>query len=141
MPTFDADGCQGIGRGGRAVRSRNCGSGMWTIFSALFSRVSIDLGGTLRSRRDSLPTDKRLMRMAAGEADPGLAALYFQLGRYLLDFQLAAGRHGGESARHLGRRDLEPVELRLPREHQRADELLARGDDEPRRVRRAAGAT
>jgi alpha-L-fucosidase 2 len=50
-------------------------------FHELFSRVSIDLGS---SAGDALPTDKRLTRFAAGEADPGLAALYFQLGRYLL---------------------------------------------------------
>lgn len=50
-------------------------------FHELFSRVSIELGGP---DLQPLPTDKRLTRFAAGEADPGLAALYFQLGRYLL---------------------------------------------------------
>ena len=103
-------------------------------FHGLFSRVTIDLGD---SEGHTLPTDRRLLRFASGEADPGLAALYFQLGRYLLDLQLAARRHGGESARHLGRGDHESVELRLPREHQCADELLARGDDESRRSARS----
>jgi alpha-L-fucosidase 2 len=34
--------------------------------------------------RESLPTDERLARVQRGEADEGLAALYFQYGRYLL---------------------------------------------------------
>jgi len=49
--------------------------------SAMFERVSLDLGG---SNRDSIATDERLNRAKAGEADPALAALYFQYGRYLL---------------------------------------------------------
>jgi len=48
---------------------------------SLFDRVSIDLG---RSEQDSLPTDRRLEAAKKGRADPGLAALYFQFGRYLL---------------------------------------------------------
>lgn len=48
---------------------------------AMFGRVSLDLGG---SGRDSMPTDERLKRAQEGEADPSLAALYFQYGRYLL---------------------------------------------------------
>ncbi|MHC4579879.1 MAG: glycoside hydrolase family 95 protein, partial [Planctomycetota bacterium] len=48
---------------------------------AMFERVSLDLGG---SDRDSLATDERLKRAKEGEADPALAALYFQYGRYLL---------------------------------------------------------
>ncbi len=44
-------------------------------------RVSLKLGsGDL----DALPTDERLQRVQAGEDDPGLLALYFQYGRYLL---------------------------------------------------------
>ncbi|HUT92659.1 MAG TPA: glycoside hydrolase N-terminal domain-containing protein [Thermoguttaceae bacterium] len=46
-----------------------------------FNRVSLDLGGP--NRRD-LPTDERLAAFRRGEADPGLASLYFQFGRYLL---------------------------------------------------------
>ena len=49
--------------------------------SAMFERVSLDLGG---SNRDSIATDERLNRAKAGEADPALGALYFQYGRYLL---------------------------------------------------------
>ncbi len=49
-------------------------------YARLFGRVAIDLGdGALQ-----LPTDKRLARAAAGQADPVLDALYFQFGRYLL---------------------------------------------------------
>ncbi len=56
----------------------------------LFRRVSIDLG-----RADtSTPTDQRIRNFANGN-DPGLAALYFQYGRYLL---IAASRPGGQPA-------------------------------------------
>ena len=54
---------------------------------ALFRRVSLDLG---RSLNDSLPTDLRLRRYQPG-ADPALAALYYQFGRYLL---IAGSRPG-----------------------------------------------
>lgn len=46
-----------------------------------FERAAIELPRTALSE---LPTDERLLRSARGEADPELAALYFQLGRYLL---------------------------------------------------------
>ena len=45
----------------------------------LFDRVSIDLGPG-----NNLPTDIRLQEVKSGVKDPGLAALYFQYGRYLL---------------------------------------------------------
>jgi alpha-L-fucosidase 2 len=48
---------------------------------ALFNRVELDLG---RSEAAALPTDERLDRFRKGAADPGLAALYFQFGRYVL---------------------------------------------------------
>ncbi|WP_346277784.1 hypothetical protein [Pseudonocardia sp.] len=41
--------------------------------------MSLDLGGG----RDDVPTDRRRERLAAGERDDGLLALYFQYGRYL----------------------------------------------------------
>jgi alpha-L-fucosidase 2 len=47
----------------------------------LFRRVTLDLGSTSSS---ALPTDDRLARLAEGKDDPGLVALYCQLGRYLL---------------------------------------------------------
>jgi len=43
----------------------------------------------------SLPTDERLLRCGRGADDPGLAALYFQLGRYLL---CASSRPGSLAA-------------------------------------------
>ena len=49
--------------------------------SSIFNRVSIDLGDTEQS---CLPVDKRLEDFKAGADDPGLVALYFQFGRYLL---------------------------------------------------------
>lgn len=55
----------------------------------LFRRVRIDLG---RGEGDTLPTDERLKRVQEGADDPGLAALYFQYGRYLL---MGSSRPGG----------------------------------------------
>ena len=49
--------------------------------SSVFDRVSIDLGETAQSL---LPIDRRLEQMREGAEDPGLIALYFQYGRYLL---------------------------------------------------------
>src|SRR6185436_4678079 len=46
----------------------------------LFGRVAIDLGTTEAARR---PTDERIASVGR-TADPQLAALYFQFGRYLL---------------------------------------------------------
>jgi len=48
---------------------------------AMFDRVDLDLG---RDLSGPLPTDARLERVKAGGEDAGLAALYFQYGRYLL---------------------------------------------------------
>lgn len=48
---------------------------------SLFRRVELNLGST---DADNLPTDERLEAVKAGAADPGLVALYFQYGRYLL---------------------------------------------------------
>ena len=48
--------------------------------AALFGRVSLDLGPTFDP---SQPTDQRISKSAV-QNDPGLAALYFQYGRYLL---------------------------------------------------------
>ncbi|MDY7221501.1 glycoside hydrolase family 95 protein [Halalkalibacterium halodurans] len=61
-------------------------------YHALYSRVKIHLGA---SEADSLPTDERLERIRQGEGDPGLAALYFQYGRYLL---IACSRPGTQAA-------------------------------------------
>ena len=57
----------------------------------LFQRVTLDLGSNYNT---SLPTDERLRR-APNSNDPGLAALVFQYGRYLL---IASSRAGGQPA-------------------------------------------
>ncbi len=50
-------------------------------YRRFYDRVQLDLGGGEEGDR---PTDERLAAFAAGGSDPGLAALYFQFGRYLL---------------------------------------------------------
>jgi len=57
----------------------------------LFRRVDLNLGTTEAMK---LPTDERIRDFAKG-ADPQLAALYFQFGRYLL---LSCSRPGGQAA-------------------------------------------
>jgi alpha-L-fucosidase 2 len=52
-------------------------------YQKLFGRVSLDLGSA-GPEVESLPTDERLKRVEKGAADPGLVAMYFQYGRYLL---------------------------------------------------------
>ncbi len=47
----------------------------------LFNRVDLDLGP---GPHPDWPTDRRLEAVRGGETDPGLEALYFQFGRYLL---------------------------------------------------------
>lgn len=60
---------------------------------ALFRRVELDLGA---SAADELPTDERIRRYRAGSGeDPGLAALYYQFGRYIL---IATSRPGSQPA-------------------------------------------
>jgi alpha-L-fucosidase 2 len=59
----------------------------------LFCRVALDLGRS--SGAAVLPTDARVLRFAKGEPDPGLVALLFQYGRYLL---IASSRPGGQPA-------------------------------------------
>ena len=59
---------------------------------ALFDRVRLDLG---TSDAESLPTDTRLARNVEASDDPGLKALLFQYGRYLL---IASSREGTQPA-------------------------------------------
>ena len=49
-------------------------------YTELFGRVQIDLG----EQKNNLPTDQRLNEFSNSDDDRGLAALYFQYGRYLL---------------------------------------------------------
>ncbi len=59
----------------------------------LFRRVGLDLGSAPGAA--DLGTDARLERFVKGEADPGLATLLYQYGRYLL---IASSRPGGPPA-------------------------------------------
>lgn len=71
---------------------------------ALFRRVSIDLGPS----RDSQPTDQRIILNQKDAADPGLSALFYQYGRYLL---IASSRPGGLPANLQGiwNQDMKPA--------------------------------
>jgi alpha-L-fucosidase 2 len=60
---------------------------------ALYRRVALDLGGNPAVA--SATTIARLLRFAQGHADPGLATLLFNYGRYLL---IACSRPGGQPA-------------------------------------------
>jgi alpha-L-fucosidase 2 len=63
---------------------------------SLFERVDLYLGHPqMTEEQSSLPTDERLHRFQRGQFDPGLAALYFQFGRYLL---MACSRPGSQAA-------------------------------------------
>ncbi len=50
-------------------------------YQSLFNRVELDLGQT---DARYFPTDERINAVKRGSPDPGLIALYFQYGRYLL---------------------------------------------------------
>ena len=65
-----------------------------TDHGELYSRVAVELDGPTR---DDLPTDERLRAYASsgGAGDPGLEALLFQYGRYLL---IASSRPGTQPA-------------------------------------------
>jgi alpha-L-fucosidase 2 len=52
-------------------------------YRSLFGRVELNLGASALDRQ-SLTTDQRLERYTAEGHDPGLEAMYFQYGRYLL---------------------------------------------------------
>lgn len=66
-------------------------------YQSLFGRVKLDLG---RSAQERLPTDKRQLSYSQGAYDPGLEALYFQYGRYLL---ISSSRPGTLPAHLQGR--------------------------------------
>ena len=63
----------------------------------LFDRVELKLGTPDGDgiRADELPTDERLRRVRQGAVDPGLEALLFDYGRYLL---IASSRPGTQAA-------------------------------------------
>jgi alpha-L-fucosidase 2 len=59
-------------------------------YQKLFRRVELNLGENPAA--ENLFTDERLARFAEGQPDPGLAALLYQYGRYLL---ISSSRPGG----------------------------------------------
>lgn len=73
-------------------------------YQNLFHRVSLTLGGVKRN----LPTDARLAARAKAKGDPGLEALLFQYGRYLL---ISSSRPGGLPANLQGiwNQDVKPA--------------------------------
>lgn len=60
-------------------------------YQRYFDRVSLRLGST-DATTSALATPARLAALQAGSADPGLAALFFDFGRYLL---ISSSRPGG----------------------------------------------
>lgn len=60
-------------------------------YSSLYRRVQIDLDD---KHGDDMPTDRRILTYQDTE-DPGMAALYYQYGRYLL---ISSSRPGGQAA-------------------------------------------
>jgi alpha-L-fucosidase 2 len=77
-------------------------------FSRYFNRLSLTLNDSLANKHDSLPSGDRLKAYAKSGYDPGLEALYFQYGRYLL---ISSSRPGGPPANLQG---IWNKELRAP---------------------------
>jgi alpha-L-fucosidase 2 len=78
-------------------------------YQALFNRATLTLGGPAApTSGPALATDERLRAYTAGATDPGLEALYFQFGRYLL---ISSSRPGGPPANLQG---IWNKELRAP---------------------------
>ncbi|MGV8879388.1 MAG: glycosyl hydrolase family 95 catalytic domain-containing protein [Sphingobacteriaceae bacterium] len=75
-------------------------------YHKFFNRVSLILGSNKAAAE--FPTDKRLEAYATGAKDPGLEAVYFQYGRYLL---ISSSRPGGPAANLQGiwNKDLRPA--------------------------------
>lgn len=71
---------------------------------ALFKRVNLNLGPS----RDNLPTNQRIVLNQKDKSDPGLSALFYQYGRYLL---IASSRPGGLPANLQGiwNQDMKPA--------------------------------
>ena len=72
-------------------------------FSGQFSRTSLVIGN---GEPNSLPTDQRLRRFRKGEADPGLAALLFDYGKYLT---ISSSQPGGQATNLQGIWNEDPV--------------------------------
>lgn len=72
-------------KGFKALRARHMAE-----YRDLFDSMRLELGAR-DTDMEAMPTDERLHRYARGQADPGLEALYFAYGRYLL---LSSSRPG-----------------------------------------------
>jgi len=97
-----------LGRSYATLRRRHLAD-----YQALFNRVNLTLTAApatagAATAAAALPTDERLQAYTRGGADPGLEALYFQFGRYLL---ISASRPGGPPANLQG---IWNKELRAP---------------------------
>ncbi|RZK61077.1 MAG: glycoside hydrolase family 95 protein, partial [Hymenobacter sp.] len=78
-------------------------------YQKLFNRVTLSLQNPVAAPGPAaLPTDARLRAYTSGGPDPGLEALYFQFGRYLL---ISSSRPGGPPANLQG---IWNKELRAP---------------------------
>ena len=96
------------------------------------TRNSSTASSSTSADRNLRAADRRAARRVRGRRRrPGAGRALLPARPLPADRQLAPGRPGGQPPGHLGRGHQQPVELRLPHEHQRADELLARGDDQP----------
>jgi alpha-L-fucosidase 2 len=71
-----------------------------------FKRTSLYIGGT--PEKELIPTDKRIELLREGDNDPGLYALYFAFGRYLL---ISSSRPGSYAANLQGiwNKDMFPI--------------------------------
>ena len=90
-----ATGCArylaGAAKSYSSLRSRNVAD-----HERLFNRVALELTGPATDPSiEALPIDERLARVKKGQEDPGLEALYFQFGRYLL---MGSSRSGATAA-------------------------------------------
>ena len=74
-------------------------------YTTLFDRFTIDLGS---NSRDSLPTDRRIIKFNEDPNDPGLLALYVQYGRYLLISSSREGTHP-PNLQGIWNKDLKPA--------------------------------
>ena len=80
-------------------------------YLSLFGRVDLNVGETAAETR-AMPTDRRLEAYGKGANDPGLEALLFQYGRYLL--MSCSRRHAaGQSPGPVERQQQSAVELRI----------------------------
>ncbi len=86
MATAFDDVARAAGKGFAAIRASHVAD-----YRQWFDRVSLQLG-PVNPAAEALSAPARLLAFEAGQPDPGLAALYFDFGRYLL---ISSSRPGG----------------------------------------------